>query len=598
MSKMAQTRAPRILLGLCILVVAGCSTSPERVVTLSDGWLYRWGDSPRNADGAFAWLREPSVDGWRAIPYPSNPPDRQGRRNVWYRVRMPETDGRDPALFIYSVDVNAELYLDGLLLYRWGALDESGQGRFRGWPWHLVELPPDAGGRELSVRIYSDYRDIGLWGPVLVGSRSDLLSRLYARDAPRLAVAAASFLLAAALLALYLLQKPREPLSLHLGLATLSLILRVFARTHIKQLCLDAPLLWDYLSHVSTFLIAIFVILVIQQIVGKPYHRVTRVVPIALLAMLAASLVLSVTGVLRIVDYLPFFDFVLVGIVALILVLTVLAATRGNQEARLLTASFAVIGALTVYSTLVSNNLVAWSDEIDYLIVFVFSLGVSALIVRRVLTMQKRIEEYATGMRAQSDRLKEANEELERKVAERTSELELANRRLVDETKVLQVVSITDSLTGMHNRMYVLDRLRSAVSHAHRYGETLSIAMFDLDHFKEVNDTWGHPAGDDVLRRVAEVFSTTLRESDLAGRYGGEEFLIVLPKADAQEAHLVAGRILARIEALRIRAGEHWLTASGGVAELAGHSDETLLQEADRNLYRAKEAGRNRIEPA
>jgi len=176
--------------------------------------------------------------------------------------------------------------------------------------------------------------------------------------------------------------------------------------------------------------------------------------------------------------------------------------------------------------------------------------------------------------------------------------LELANRRLVDETKVLQVVSITDSLTGMHNRMYVLDRLRSAVSHAHRYGETLSIAMFDLDHFKEVNDTWGHPAGDDVLRRVAEVFSTTLRESDLAGRYGGEEFLIVLPKADAQEAHLVAGRIRARIEALRIRAGEHWLTASGGVAELAGHSDETLLQEADRNLYRAKEAGRNRIEPA
>jgi diguanylate cyclase len=592
------SRALRLpcLAALAMLALAACSSRPASLVGLTEGWSYRWGDSPRGADGVFTWLGQGSEDGWQPISYPSNPPDRLGRRNAWFRVRLPESAARDPGLFVYSIDVNAELYVGEELVYAWGELDESGTGRFLGWPWHLVALPADSAGGTLSVRVYSDYRDIGLWGTILFGPRCELLGRLYARDMPRLAVAAASLLLGLALLAVYFLPRPRDPFALYIALTALSLILRVIARTHVKQLLLDAPVLWIYLDQASAFLVAIFITLVTEQVVGEPFRRIARVAWIATTALFVVSLALSLAGLVRIVDMLPAYDPVMIGLILLLLTLSVLATLKGRAEARVLVASFTVMGALIVYGILVSNNLVAWADETDYLITFAFALAVSVEVARRLLGMHERVQRYAATLETQSVELRKSNEVLERKVAERTRDLELANSRLIGEKRVLEVASITDSLTGMRNRAYVLDHLRQAVSHAHRYGEKLSIVMVDLDHFKDVNDTWGHQAGDDVLKRVAQVFASTFRDSDVAGRYGGEEFLVVLPKADEGEASRVAERLRARIEALEIRAGDHWLTASGGVAEHVGQGHEELLSQADRALYRAKHSGRNRIE--
>jgi diguanylate cyclase (GGDEF)-like protein len=595
---MRAIRSVRILGPLAVLLLAVCPTPAAEVQSLSRGWQYRWGDSPREADGTFSWLRGTDGSPWHDISYPSNPPGRAGRLNVWFRTRLPASSSRDPALFVYSIDLGAELYVGGRLVYSRGLIDGSGKTVFRGWPWHLVELPLDAAGQELYVRVASDYRDIGLWGTILVGSKSELLAGLYERDAPRVVVAAASLLMGLVLLALFLVQRPQDPMPLLLSLTIFALVIRVLARTHVKQLYLDAPLLWVYLGHASTFLIAIFVTLVIEQIVGKAYRRVTRITWMVLLGMLVASMVLSLTGIAGIQNSTLVYDLAIVTLVVLLFVLALLAALSGNQEARLLCASFGVIAALMVYSILVSNGIVAWTDEVDYLIVFVFCLGLCLLFGRRIYAMRRSVQEYAAALAIRTEQLGNANAELERKVRERTLELELANRRLVDEKKTLQIVSITDSLTGMHNRMYALDRLRLAISHAHRYAEKLSIVMLDLDHFKDVNDTWGHQAGDTVLRQVAEVFKIALRDTDLAGRYGGEEFLIVLPKADTREALFVAERIRARVEELKIRAGETWLTVSGGIAEYTGQSDENLLHEADLSLYRAKEAGRNRIDVA
>jgi diguanylate cyclase (GGDEF)-like protein len=586
-------RTLRRLAPVGLLILASCA-APDRGAGELESWDYRWGDSPRLADGTFVWLHQ--EEGWRSIERPLTPPYREGQTHAWYRARLPPREARDPTLLLTSIDLAAEVYVAGRPVYRWGAVTPRGGEPFQGWPWHLVSLPLGSEGAWLHVRVYSDYREIGLAGPTLAGERADILSHLWARDLPRLLVAAASLTLAVSLLMLSLLSPFRRRLPLVLALAIAALVVRVIARSHVKQLYLDAPLLWEYLAHASIFVMAIFTTGAVREVIRPWLQRTTAFLWIGLLALLLLSTVLPLLGVGRVIDGYPVYDLILIGAEAALFTLTAVAAIRGNQDARLFAVYFGVIGLLTAYALVASNGLLPWTDDLDYLIVFLFSVGLCVLIARRVLHMRRQLEEYDAAIRMQSERLRILNAELEHKVEERTRDLEHANRQLQAEKKVLQIVSITDALTGMHNRMYVLDRLRLAMSHADRYRESLSIVMLDLDHFKEVNDTWGHQAGDDVLRRVAGIFSATLRDSDLAGRYGGEEFLVVLPMADLVEAFHVAERLRTRIETLKIRAAENFLTTSGGIASYRGQDEESLLAEADRLLYRAKTLGRNRVE--
>lgn len=159
-----------------------------------------------------------------------------------------------------------------------------------------------------------------------------------------------------------------------------------------------------------------------------------------------------------------------------------------------------------------------------------------------------------------------------------------------------------DGLTGLYNRRALSLRLAETFAAARRHDQPLALVMLDLDHFKEINDLHGHPVGDRVLRDLADVIRMCLRESDYAGRYGGEEFAVVLPGADANGARGVAERIRQRVEAGRPSAAsvDPTVTVSGGVAALGpgmvGPLD--LVAAADGALYVAKRAGRNRVHAA
>jgi diguanylate cyclase (GGDEF)-like protein len=136
------------------------------------------------------------------------------------------------------------------------------------------------------------------------------------------------------------------------------------------------------------------------------------------------------------------------------------------------------------------------------------------------------------------------------------------------------------------------------VARAERFGTPLSVVLADLDRFKEVNDTHGHAIGDEALWTFADVLRETMREADVAGRWGGEEFLLLLPGADEDGASQLAERVRARLSARRIAgAPDLRLTASFGVAEYVPESGaERLVGAADRALYQAKRAGKNRVE--
>lgn len=159
---------------------------------------------------------------------------------------------------------------------------------------------------------------------------------------------------------------------------------------------------------------------------------------------------------------------------------------------------------------------------------------------------------------------------------------------------------MTDTLTGLPNKRSIEDTLKRMAAQAGRSLTSLAAIMLDLDHFKRVNDVYGHDRGDEVLSAVGAAIATTLRDSDFAGRYGGEEFLILLPDTTREGAHFTAARLLSAIAGIRIASEDLTITASLGVAVMpddAGTGEE-LFRRADRALYAAKRAGRNCIESA
>lgn len=168
----------------------------------------------------------------------------------------------------------------------------------------------------------------------------------------------------------------------------------------------------------------------------------------------------------------------------------------------------------------------------------------------------------------------------------------------------LHELASRDGLTGVLNRRALEERLTEAFHFFQRRGPQLSIAMLDLDHFKHINDTYGHQAGDDVLKEAARRVNDVVREYDAIGRYGGEEFMVLLPDTPSEEASLIAERIRSAIAHTAITTrdgGSIDVTVSVGVATIGhgfqGHLKD-VIEAADAALYRAKRAGRNRVERA
>jgi diguanylate cyclase (GGDEF)-like protein len=156
----------------------------------------------------------------------------------------------------------------------------------------------------------------------------------------------------------------------------------------------------------------------------------------------------------------------------------------------------------------------------------------------------------------------------------------------------------TDALTGLPNKRAVDDSLKRMAAQASRTASPLSAIFLDLDHFKRINDTYGHDRGDEVLAAVGAVLRAELRASDLAGRMGGEEFLILAPDTGRAGALEIAEKVRMALHGVRVRELEHPVTASFGVATLLEDTleSDTLLRIADRALYSAKQNGRDRVE--
>ena len=197
-----------------------------------------------------------------------------------------------------------------------------------------------------------------------------------------------------------------------------------------------------------------------------------------------------------------------------------------------------------------------------------------------------RFREENVERHALINRYRELNEELEAKVAQRTLALTSSNEEL-------ERLANTDRLTGVCNRRALDVALTAELDRARRYESSLSLLFFDLDHFKRVNDVYGHVVGDQVLRDFVSQLRSMLRDSDILGRWGGEEFIVVCPETKAGDIINLAERIRTKIEGFKFaQAGR--VTVSIGIAELSADDDvRDLIDRADQALYEAKRGGRN-----
>ncbi len=261
-----------------------------------------------------------------------------------------------------------------------------------------------------------------------------------------------------------------------------------------------------------------------------------------------------------------------------VLLIPVLVYAAARFCLRTTTATLAAVTLLLVYVTgngqqpfgdLPLPETVIWGQEYIF-IMSVMSLGLVTLL---------------TQLRANT-------RELEARVEERTTELRTANTQL-------QKLAVTDALTGLLNRRALFNLLRREISRAQRHPHALAVIMFDIDHFKQVNDRYGHAAGDAVLRHVAAVAKKISRSTDSAARYGGEEFVVVAPETEEGSAIELAARMHEALRASDVSVNRQKLrvTASFGVAMLhiEDRQPEDVLRRADQALYQAKATGRDRV---
>lgn len=209
-----------------------------------------------------------------------------------------------------------------------------------------------------------------------------------------------------------------------------------------------------------------------------------------------------------------------------------------------------------------------------------------------------RQDELTMGLLNTQRELRQKKTELEAS----NRELEESKRKLEEMNALLEKLSVTDELTGLENRRHFNELFDRETRRAMRYDHPLSVIMLDIDHFKDVNDTWGHPTGDLVLQHLGEILRDHLRETDIIARYGGEEFIMALPETTPEIAARVAERLRERVEDESFHTDdgrEIRITVSIGVVSRMGDLDpRRLVASVDEALYKAKRGGRNRVEIA
>lgn len=575
-----------IWLAACLATLVACAPkrAPDDVSSLAGEWAFHPGDNPQWAEPGFDdgdWPRLTVPRSWGRQGYP----DVYGL--AWYRVRVPSRWRADAALGVTvgSVGSAYEIFAGGLRL--------GGIGRMPPHPRmeddrHGTYVIP-AGARAadgsvvIALRVWrSPDEAVGGAGPVEgtfeVGPLAHVVQRSQLAEVAQLALVIVFLFTAAYHVVLAILHPGTDEYG-WFGLVVIEAAIYGFLQTQWKYSVVDDFVLLNKIEHLLLYLLPATNLQFVWVYFREPRPRWATVTQAVLVAagaavVIAPELTLALT-------LLP-----VLYVVASGTVLASIGLVLGRLRSRDPDALLFGAGMLSLVLTLLNDALV---ERGLYVGPRLNSYGFVAMVLVMGLSLVVRFRRAVLDLNA-------LRADLEHRVQARTQELTEAYQRMEE-------LALRDGLTQLLNRRALQDRALAGLAAANRKRRPFALAMVDIDHFKVVNDTHGHAAGDQVLTQVAERLASGVRASDDVGRWGGEEFLVLFPESDQESAVIAAERLRVSIESapIRVEGDLHlYLTVSLGVAVLDDPSASAivldgLIRLADDALYRAKANGRNRV---
>lgn len=561
------------------------------ITSIDSGWSYHWGDIPRShqADDTEGVHWRFSEAEWNQAGSLENVAGRSGEDILWLKLDLPESEWRNPHILISYAYLSFQVFEAGQMTYEHGLIDQEGKGDFAGWPWHLVPVAA-AESKSLYFRIYSSYYLIGLPEEIIMGEKADLLEHVYHKGMVGGVFFSILFIIGIVSMVLGLVKRHKRG-ALSAGFLSLDLSLTMFAQNELSQIVLFSPLIWSYIAAFSYLLVPAFMAWVFYEWFDRKISKLVLVILCVSLGSTICTLVLSgITDLILIAVY-PIFDVLfIVSTLALLVKCGTKLKGKGMEEG-LIAFGFLVISLSLVLDTLSIYNLIIWIGRGWQWGLILFAVSLLAV--------------YLIKDRKQQEALALLTHNLENTVAERT-------RALNESLAKLEELAQIDFLTGLLNRRAFMALANREVANSIRHKHPLSLMLFDIDHFKQINDRYGHGTGDRVLTEVAKAVSKTCRESDLICRWGGEEFVVLLQSSTPGEAKLLAARMRETIQSLSLKSEDGdtiAATASFGFISYDGYREtselnkpenadrllELLLNKADGAMYQTKNRGRNGV---
>lgn len=295
---------------------------------------------------------------------------------------------------------------------------------------------------------------------------------------------------------------------------------------------------------------------------------------------------------------IPFYMIINAGIIALLLV---------GLMRKIIFTLFMLVVSLLMFIEYKRPDLVVGYDlgglryidlSFSLLVCLLVIVVLIAVLIDSYMEELQKSEQYLIALEEKNKEIEAKNRMLEKsnaEIIEAKVKAEQLNKLLYEEKQKLKQLTITDYLTGVFNKRFITSYLKEEIEASQEEDNKLTIAMVDIDNFKCINDEYGHLFGDYVLQRIVEAIKSNLRQNDIVGRYGGDEFLIILPGTGKEEGHAIMERVRQKILELEWE-NDLLVTISGGVIEVGDDELENLLKRVDRLLYKAKHKSKNLIE--
>ena len=611
---------------------ANSSFLSAQEIPIDGEWKIMHGDAEEYSQTSFDDSR------WETISLPANIADPGGDQNAfqWLRrhIFVPsDKGGIYNAIRLGAIHAADEVYFNGVLIGSTGSMTDEwdinyDKTRIYALPMGSVE---QGSWNVVAVRVRSVLAGIaGIYkGSLAIGNQTDFTAGHIMQDAPLMIIIFILFFSGIIFLFLSIMKSSHGYEYLLLSSFVLLMAIHIFLTTQLRfyvsiDYVLDKKIKFSVLSLLlPVFLRFIYQILLSEETEGlagkisKGMDILTRWIFIYPLVHIIA---IWIIGDLRIWEAFDVAvnDNVILVFSAVTIIIIVYMVAKGRRDALFLLAGLIVFAATIVRDIAVSEQSVNFT--INY-----SSFGVLALVMSMNLIVAYRLQKLTISLGKANIEIASHNRELEQQVLEKTKSLVEANSKLEennkelselnDQMKVAQTklekIASTDSLTGLYNRFEIDKRLQYEVYAMKRYGvctfEGFSILYIDIDHFKYINDTFGHQAGDLILVRFAEILKSTTRQVDIVARYGGDEFIVLMPNTDYEGAKIMAERIAEKleeadnfkqyIEELKKHPitfdQKYRLSGSYGIAVYEeNESIDEMIKRADKALYTMKELRR------